>query len=140
MNQDVTWHDGSVGQRLGIRVSSLQTNGSYAVVEAIAAPGAAAPLHILQNEDEHVVVLEGRFLIAHGEKKFVAEAGATFTAPKGLPHAWRNISDRPGRLLGIFTPGGLERLFEEIPNTPADKIPELAARYGLIIVGPPLEA
>ena len=35
------WYEGTHGERIAVRVSSLDTNGAYAVVESIAAPGCA---------------------------------------------------------------------------------------------------
>ena len=58
---------------------------------------------------------------------------------KGCPHAWRNLSSSPGRLLAIFTPGGFERLVQEVISAPASNVEELAARYGCLIVGPPIK-
>jgi hypothetical protein len=33
--------------------------------------------------------------------------------PRGMPHAFQNIGDTPGRLLVVTTPSGLERFFEQ---------------------------
>jgi hypothetical protein len=41
-------------------------------------------------------------------------------------------------LLAIFTPGGFERLVQEVISAPAGNVEELAARYGCLIVGPPI--
>jgi hypothetical protein len=42
-------------------------------------------------------------------------------------------------LLAIFTPGGFERLVQEVISAPAGNVEELAARYGCLIVGPPIK-
>ncbi len=136
----VTWYDAAAGERIAIRLSSLDTNGRYAVVESIAAPGSSVPLHIHQNEEEHFIVLEGAYRFACGERKFDTAPGTSLTVPKSVPHAWRNISDRSGRLLCAFTPGGFEKLVQEVIDAPADKVLEVAARHGCIIVGPPIQA
>ncbi|ADV82424.1 cupin domain-containing protein [Terriglobus saanensis] len=138
MNDEGPWHEGTTGERIAVRLSSAQTNGAYAVVESIADPGCGVPAHLHQNEEEHFIVLAGRYRFLIGEKTFEAEAGASFTAPRETPHAWKNISDQPSRLLVTLTPGGFERCIETIRNSPASKILEVAASYGCYIVGPPL--
>jgi mannose-6-phosphate isomerase-like protein (cupin superfamily) len=140
VEDNLTWYDAAVGERIAIRLSSLDTNGKYAVVESIAAPGSSVPRHIHKNEEEHFVILEGTYRFACGDRTFDAAPGTSLTVPKGVPHAWRNISDQPGRLLCTFTPGGFELLVEEVTKVPADKVLELAARRGCLIVGPPIEA
>ncbi|MCA6111165.1 cupin domain-containing protein [Bradyrhizobium cenepequi] len=136
----VTWYDAAVGERIAVRVSSLDTNGAYAVVESIADPGCGVPLHLHQNEEEHFVVIAGIYRFACENKLFDATAGTSVTIPKGARHAWRNLSGSTGRLLAVFTPGGFERLIQEVIDIPAGKVEEVAARYGCLIVGPPIEA
>jgi quercetin dioxygenase-like cupin family protein len=51
------WSEGIRGERIAVRVSSLQTNGAYAVVESFAEPGCATPMHLHRNEEEHFVVV-----------------------------------------------------------------------------------
>ena len=100
------WYEGTHGERIEVRVSSLDTNGAYAVVESIAAPGCATPMHLHRNEAEHFVIIAGSYRIAIGEKIYEASAGASIILPKGVPHSWRNISSEPGRMVVILTPGG----------------------------------
>jgi quercetin dioxygenase-like cupin family protein len=135
----VTWYDAAAGERIAVRLSSRDTNGAYAIVESVAAPGCCVPMHLHQNEEEHFVVLAGTYRFAVGDKIFDAAAGTSVTVPKGAPHAWRNLSSSPSRLLVIFTPGGLERMIQDVINAPAGKVEEVAARYGCLIVGPPIK-
>jgi hypothetical protein len=74
--------------------------------------------------------------------------------PAGLPHAFRIRGDRPARFLAMVEPGGLLHLYDEVgipasemrlPGddalTPEVEIPrwmEVAPRYGLEVVGPPI--
>jgi hypothetical protein len=41
-------------RKIPVRLSSLHTNGAYAIVESIAAPGCAIPMHLHRNEEEHL--------------------------------------------------------------------------------------
>jgi mannose-6-phosphate isomerase-like protein (cupin superfamily) len=136
---DGPWHQGTKGERIAIRRSSRETHGAYAVVESVAEPGCGVPLHLHKNEEEHFVVIEGGYRFVCDDRMFDATAGTSFTVPKGAKHAWRNIAERPSRMLVILTPGGFERCIEEIKNCPPDKIHEFAASFGCLITGPVIE-
>jgi hypothetical protein len=58
--------------------------------------------------------------------------------PRGTPHAFRNFSDAPAWLLGIFTPGGLERMFVAMDGRPLTDFPQVAADFLVELVGPPI--
>jgi mannose-6-phosphate isomerase-like protein (cupin superfamily) len=137
-NDGGTWYEGTHGERIAVRLSSLDTNGAYAIVESIAAPGCATPMHLHHNEAEHFVIIAGSYRIAIGEKIFEVSAGASITLPKGVPHSWRNISSEPGRMVVILTPGGFEQCVKTIRNSPPEKLEAVAASYGCYIVGPPV--
>jgi mannose-6-phosphate isomerase-like protein (cupin superfamily) len=137
-NDSGPWYEGTHGERIAVRLSSRGTNGAYAIVESIAAPGCATPMHLHRNEEEHFVILAGSYRIAIGEKIFEVAAGASITLPKGVPHSWRNISCEPGRLVVILTPGGFEQCIQTIRNSPPEKHEAVAASYGCYIVGPPV--
>lgn len=136
----VTWYEAAAGERIAVRLSSLDKNGAYAVVESIAAPRRCVPMHLHQNEEEHFVILAGTYRFACEDKIFEAIAGTSVTVPKGARHSWRNLSDHSGRMLIVLTPGGFEGLVQEAIDAPADKIEEVAARYGCFIVGPAVNA
>lgn len=135
----VTWSTRPLGNALRCGFRSAVRTGAYAVVESLAAPGCCVPMHLHQKEEEHFVVLEGTYRVAVEDKIFDVAPGTSVTVPKGVPHAWRNLSSSPGRLLAIFTPGGFERLVQEVISAPAGNVEELAARYGCLIVGPPIK-
>ena len=84
------------------------------------------------------MVLAGTYRILIEDKVFDAPAGTSVTAPKGVRHSWRNMSDETSRLLIILTPGGFEKCIQTIRDSPADKVLEIAAHYGCFIVGPPI--
>jgi mannose-6-phosphate isomerase-like protein (cupin superfamily) len=74
-NDSGPWYEGTHGERIAVRLSSLDTNGAYAIVESIAAPGCATPMHLHRNEEEHFVILAGSYRIAIGEKIFGCRPG-----------------------------------------------------------------
>jgi hypothetical protein len=63
--------------------------------------------------------------------------------PRGMPHAFQNVGDTPGRLLVITNPSGLERFFEQwAALLPGPVDPEAIVGVGhanwLEFDGPPL--
>jgi quercetin dioxygenase-like cupin family protein len=135
------WREVTPGERIKIHTSSEQTGGAFSMVEAFAEPGNGVPMHIHHNEDEHFIVLEGTFHVAVGNKSRDLSAGETITVARGVPHAWCNASKAPVRVLAVFSPGGIERLFREVAAArDLAEVEVIAKRYGTEIVGPPLPA
>ena len=130
------WYEGTAGERIAVRLSSTDTNGAYAIVESVAAPGCSPPVHLHRDEEEHFVVLAGTYRILIEDQVFDTPVGTSVTVPRGSRHSWRNISNETSRLLVILTPGGFEKCIQTIRDSPADKVLEIAAHYGCFIVGP----
>jgi len=53
------WLQSRPGERFSIRVPASATNGSYSVTEILSSPGDSTPVHLHENEDEHILVVEG---------------------------------------------------------------------------------
>jgi quercetin dioxygenase-like cupin family protein len=132
------WLDAAAGERQLIRVDSRRTGGAYSVIESAVEPGCAVPTHVHHSADEHFLVISGRYRIAVGDRLFECTPGAHIIVPRDSPHSWRNIAATESRLLAIITPGGFEQIAYAVSTTPADKIHELAARFGFEILGPPV--
>lgn len=131
-----------LGARCTVRVPSAATGGAVGVVELLVPAGGGTPMHVHSREEETLHVLEGRFRFWCGDRAWTGGAGATVVLPRGIPHAFRNTGDAPGRLLEIVTPGGFERFFERCGARPV-RTPEdaaalgaLGAEFGLAITGP----
>ena len=132
----LTWFAGVEGERIAIHLDASQTAGAYAIMEAVAQPGAAAPMHY-HREEEVFLVVDGVMTYMVGEDVVQAEAGTVVRVPAGAHHAWINRSGIPVRSLAIFLPGGVEALFRTIGGKPIDEIATLAAEYGTVVTGPP---
>ena len=136
------------GDTVIIRATAVDTGGAYTMIEAFASPGNGPPPHSHKNEDETLYVLDGDFEIFNGEKGLLkAKPGAVAFVPKGTVHRFRCTGDRTGRLLLVYTPGGIEGFFREsgrqaVDNSPAPQLDsdeiarsEIAGRrYGLEVV------
>ena len=136
-SEDV-WLKGADGERQAVRVDSRATGGAYSVIESLAEPGCAVPTHLHRNEDEHFLVISGRYRIAIGDRVLDATAGTRATVPRNTPHSWRNVAPQESRLLAILTPGGFEQIVYAVKDTPPEGIRDLAARFGCDILGPPV--
>jgi quercetin dioxygenase-like cupin family protein len=131
-----------LGIPMVIRIHGRDTGGVVSAVESHDVPGGGPPPHIHHREDETFQVLAGDYEWTVGGKTFVATAGATIFAPRGVAHTYRYLGPTPGRLMCVITPSGFEGFFEEIsalrPEQQQDvgRVVEIAARYGLEILPP----
>src|SRR5947208_9683114 len=96
------------------------TNGKYALWEAIVPPGGGPPPHVHSREEEGFYVLEGEITFTVNGERVVAGAGTFANMPVGTPHSFKNESDRPARMLISVAPAGLERMFFEV-GVPLDE-------------------
>ena len=90
------------------------TNGRYALWEAIVPPGGGPPPHVHSREEEGFYVLDGEITFTVNGEQVVARAGTFANMPVGTPHSFRNEGDRPARMLISVAPAGMERMFFEV--------------------------
>lgn len=90
------------------------TNGKYALWEAIVPPGGGPPPHVHSREEEGFYILEGEITFQIGDEKLVATAGMFANMPVGTPHSFKNESSRPAKMLISVAPAGLEKMFFEV--------------------------
>src|ERR1700760_4811329 len=130
------WMQITPGERFTIRTSCQETNGAYFAFEVVAESGNGVPVHIHDNEEEHFIALEGTVHIANGDTTVDLTAGSAVTVKRGIPHAWCNLTDRPVRMVVVFTPGRIEGLFRTVADGTDLDLQTLAATYGTKFVGP----
>jgi mannose-6-phosphate isomerase-like protein (cupin superfamily) len=117
-------------------VTGEESAGAYFSMLAIVPPQGGPPLHIHLNEDETFFVLDGAPTFRLGDDEVVAGPGDFVNVPKGILHGFRNLSDRPLRMILTFTPAGIEKFFEEtlerahdLSQACPDNMAEVGARY-----------
>ena len=110
-----------VGDRYTIKASGEETGGAFALVEAIVPPGGGPPPHVHHREDEAFYVLEGELAFHVDGRDIAAGAGSWVTLARGSLHHFKNVSDRPARMLIVVTPAGLERYFLEVGRAASDE-------------------
>ena len=142
---------GVVGDVYRFLATGEETNGKYALWEAIVPPGGGPPPHAHSREEEGFFVLEGEISIIVDGQHLTARPGTFVNLPVGTLHSFGNATDKPAKMLISVAPAGLEKMFFEVghalpvgataapPPTPADieKLLAIAAKYGLEIHAPP---
>ncbi len=132
------WLEVTPGESFTVRVTSEDTKGGYTVIEIVAQPFNGVVRHVHHKEEEHFIVVEGTLRMAKGDDVFDVPAGSSMSIPRGVPHAWCNLGEKPVRFLVLFSPGGVEEMFHEVASgTIGDPTP-LLAKYNCEIVGPPM--
>src|SRR3984893_17104690 len=129
------------------------TNGKYALWEAVVPPGGGPPPHVHSREEEGFYVLEGEITLVVCDQRPVASAGMFANMPVGTPHSFKNEGGKPAKMLISIAPAGLEKMFFEFgvpladgattapPPTKAEieKLLAVAPRYGVEITLPGVE-
>jgi quercetin dioxygenase-like cupin family protein len=103
-----------VGDVYRFLATGENTNGKYALWEALVTPGGGPPPHVHSREEEGFYVLEGEITFTINGERVLASAGTFANMPVGTPHSFKNESTRPARMLISVAPAGLERMFFEI--------------------------
>ena len=105
-----------VGDVYRFLATGEDTNGKYALWEAIVPPGGGPPSHVHSREEEGFYVLEGEITLTIGEKRLVASAGMFANMPVGTPHSFKNEGSRPARMLISVAPVGLKCANASLPD------------------------
>lgn len=138
---------GVLGDVFRFLAVGADTDGKYALWEAIVPPGSGPPPHVHSREEEGFYMLEGEITFSIGDKLFVATAGMFANMPVGTPHSFKNESGRSARMLISVAPAGLEQMFFEVgqpvaPGTTTvpppkkeeiEKLLSIAPHYGIEI-------
>jgi len=136
-----------VGDVYRFLATGEDTDGKYALWEAIVPPGGGPPPHVHSREEEGFYILEGEITLHVGDKRLVTSAGMFANMPVGMPHSFKNESSRPAKMLISVAPAGLEQMFFEVgvplpegsttalPPTKEEieKLLAVAPRYGIEI-------
>jgi mannose-6-phosphate isomerase-like protein (cupin superfamily) len=143
------------GETLTWKVTAAESAGTLEVAELALEADVGTPEHVHHQNDEAYYVVDGTYRFKVGPDMADVGAGAFVYIPRGTPHAWLNVGDRPGRVVMLFTPGGMAGYFEELqpflpellaaggdmsavdPET-LRKAGDVMQRYHYELVGPPL--
>ena len=127
------------------KLSGRDTGGALCIYDTIRSARGGPPMHIHHEQDEWFYVRDGEFIVQVGDARFHLGPGDALLAPRKVPHAFANVSEK-GRLIVAFQPAGsIERLFSEIAELSRFRLPTLedwqavSCTKGVDIVGPPLK-
>lgn len=138
-----------VGDLYRFLATGDETDGKYAMFEAIVPPGGGPPPHIHGREEESFLILEGEITFTVGDERIVATAGTFANMPVGSQHSFKNATDKIARMIISAAPAGLEKMFLEVgvpvkwgdtPPPPSkahiEKLLTVAPKYGVEIKVP----
>ncbi len=131
-----------LGEKGRFLLRGEDTGGAFSFFEVTTSPGGGPPLHLHEDHDEALFVVEGRYEVRVENAVVTAEPGTLAFSPRGSAHRFVNVLDVPSRLLIVASPGGHERFFEDLsamiaagPPSP-EKFQEVAARHHVVGLEP----
>jgi mannose-6-phosphate isomerase-like protein (cupin superfamily) len=138
-----------LGDTYTLKISGEQTGGAFTLLEAVVPLGGGPPPHIHHLEDEVFVILEGELRVTMEGHTLPAPVGTVISVPKGTQHSYAAVGTVPVRMLFLYIPAGMEKMFGEIgtPAQPGVAAPpatqedvanllSAAAKYNFTIVPP----
>jgi len=127
--------------RFAVVVSASDTNAAICSIDTDRYQRGGPPMHIHDAQVEWFLIREGEFDIRVGEKTHHLKAGDSLLAPRGVPHAFANTTEK-GRMQVTFIPAGsMEPFFYEASAMKSPTPQDMAvvfSKHGMRVVGPPL--
>src|SRR6516162_8395672 len=103
------WYSGHL---MTFLATAEDTQGKFALIDAVARKGNVPPPHIHHREEETFYVLEGEMTVSVGDPTIKATPGTMVCLPRDVAHSFV-IDSEQGRVLILLTPAGLEGWFKE---------------------------
>ncbi len=129
---------------IDFKVMPADTGGEFFMIEQRDLLRFGPPRHVHHHQDEWFRPIEGTYRVEVGSDKYEIGPGDLLFAPRGIPHVWAHLEDKPGGMLVAWSPAGkMEEYFygftkfAQMPAT--DDLRQLFRDHGMEIVGPPLE-
>jgi quercetin dioxygenase-like cupin family protein len=132
------------GRDLIFKVTGEDTGGAFDYFIVEVAPKGGPPLHVHHKQEETIQVLKGQFKIRIGDEIFYSSEGGFAYLPSRIPHTFLNLTDEPGEIIVVYTPGGGHKFYEELgpisrSGSPDRKaIAALFEKYDMTLLGAPL--
>ena len=151
LNRDEGAHHHFLNHLATTKVRSEWT-GSMGAVEFRSPRGFGPPVHVHDDEDELIVVLDGEIAFRSGGTETVGRSGSCAFLPSGIPHGFEVLSDE-ARFLAVTASAGSTPRFDRFvaavgqPTETAvlpepgpvdpEELERLSNAHGITIVGPP---
>ena len=131
------------GEEVIMHLEGEHTGGKLSLWTEITPPGGGPPPHYHLNEDEWLMVQEGRMsCLVDGQWQELKASGIVF-APRGSVHTFKNVGDEVSRMLVSTSPSGFEKFFSRCADEFANpggpdmqRIVEISAEHGIHFVQP----
>lgn len=129
-----------LGAQIRFLATSETTEGEFAMLDYTAPPRfPGPPPHWHAHTSEAFYVLEGVVTFTVEGRRIEAGPGAFALVRPGTVHTFANETDAPARFVGVISPGGFERYFDDLadlvaregtwpPSDPA-KLEAMVARH-----------
>ena len=141
----------AVGDKYVMLATGEETGGAYTLSDATVPPGGGPPPHYHTREEEAFYVLAGEITFTVDGKTVVGTPGTFVQIPRGAPHAFKNTTAMPARMLIQCSPAGFEKFMAawatELPSSDAPPIPpspgeierllRAAPDFGIVLLPPP---
>ena len=119
-----------------VKISGTDVGGRLAMIECTTPAGAGPPVHVHEDQNEFMYIVEGSFGIQVSGRRAVLKAGDCYMVPRGTPHAYVVLGTQPARHLNLYDPAAkIEAFFESYDRAHPSK-PATGAAPPL---GPPLK-
>ncbi len=107
----------ALGPGQGERVEGsryLAARPELSFIEGVVSPGAEVAPHFHKGHSDSFYVLEGEVEFHVGHEVVQGTPGSYVLAPPNVVHSFRNVTDKPARLLNLHTPGGFAEYRREL--------------------------
>lgn len=124
------WYSGAL---MTFLATAEDTQGQFALIEAVNRKGNGPPPHIHHREDETFYVLEGEITVSVGDRTIKATPGTMVFLPRGVAHTFV-VDSEQARMLVLVTPAGFEGWFKEfgVPASAMTLPPEAEIPYSQV--------
>lgn len=100
-----------------IKIAAADTDGDQLLIEQIGTSANKGPaLHVHPHQDEYVYVLEGEYLFQVGDVKHSMKPGDTIFLPRGIQHAFVQLTPKARFLLSYQPAGKMEAFFTKMAS------------------------
>jgi mannose-6-phosphate isomerase-like protein (cupin superfamily) len=124
------------GSTILIHADGDATGGAFMMFEETP-PLLDTSLHLHENEDEYIFVLEGEHVFRRGDEELAIGPGEGIFLPRLVPHGHHRVVPGEGRFLGFTAPAGFEGFFRGLAAGLAenpgggDVYERMSAQYGI---------
>ena len=125
--------------RFDTKVSTDDSGGKIFIIDTVRSGHGGPPLHYHHEQDEWFLVQEGNFRFQIGEASYELGPGDCLLGPKGVPHAFLNLTSAARLLVAFMPAGSMEAFFAHAMLDPrSEEFRALSRKHGMEVVGPPL--